>query len=135
MPTLVAQPHAHSRCRPPSQKLIDEFIGQVNTKTSRVSVAHIAPVPQGLGRAPDRLRSFDEFTIVAERHPAGKAQGRRTGCPPAGQAVNQAPPLARGGFQYFHFPPKAGPNTSRYAWPAVRNGNRYTATPQGKSSS
>ena len=44
MPTLVAQP-TRIRAAGTQPKLIDEFIGQVNTKTSRV------------GKSPDRLRS------------------------------------------------------------------------------
>ena len=45
MPTLVAQP-TRIRAAGTKPKLIDEFIGRVNTKTSGVSVAHMRS-PQG----------------------------------------------------------------------------------------
>lgn len=61
MPTLIPQPTrvAAAGNKP---KLIDEYIGRVNSKDSAVSVAHMRS-PQGWtepGQAPD----FDEFTIV-----------------------------------------------------------------------
>jgi len=61
MPTLIAQPtRIQSAGNKP--KLIDEYIGRVNSKTSAASVAHMRS-PQGWlepGQTPD----FDEFTIV-----------------------------------------------------------------------
>jgi len=61
MPTLIAQPtRITSAGNKP--KLIDEYVGRVNSKTSSVSVAHMRS-PQGWmepGQAPE----FDEFTIV-----------------------------------------------------------------------
>jgi len=60
-PTLISQP---SRVTPAGNKpkLIDEYIGRVNTGTSAISVAHMRS-PAGWqepGQAPD----FDEFTVV-----------------------------------------------------------------------
>lgn len=61
MPTLIAQPtRITSAGNKP--KLIDEYIGRVNTQTSDASVAHMRS-PGGWvepGQTPD----FDEFTIV-----------------------------------------------------------------------
>ncbi len=61
MPTLIPQPtRIQSAGNKP--KLIDEYVGRVNTKTSAASVAHMRS-PQGWlepGQAPE----FDEFTIV-----------------------------------------------------------------------
>ena len=61
MPTLIPQPtRIQSAGNKP--KLIDEYIGRVNSKTSSASVAHMRS-PAGWvepGQAPD----FDEFTIV-----------------------------------------------------------------------
>ena len=52
MPTLVAQPTRISAAGT-KPKLIDEYIGRVNTKTAGVSVAHMRS-PQ-VGRSLDRL--------------------------------------------------------------------------------
>lgn len=61
MPTLIPQPtRIQSAGNKP--KLIDEYIGRVNSKTSAASVAHMRS-PGGWvepGQAPE----FDEFTIV-----------------------------------------------------------------------
>ncbi len=60
-PTLIAKPArvAAAGTRP---KLIDEYVGRVNTDTSAVSVAHMRS-PGGWvepGQTPD----FDEYTVV-----------------------------------------------------------------------
>jgi ethanolamine utilization protein EutQ len=61
MPTLILQPtRIQSAGNKP--KLIDEYIGRVNSETSAASVAHMRS-PTGwteAGQTPD----FDEFTIV-----------------------------------------------------------------------
>jgi ethanolamine utilization protein EutQ len=61
MPTLIAQPtRITSAGNKP--KLIDEYIGRVNSQTAGTSVAHMRS-PSGWiepGQTPD----FDEFTIV-----------------------------------------------------------------------
>jgi mannose-6-phosphate isomerase-like protein (cupin superfamily) len=61
MPTLIPRPtRIQSAGNKP--KLIDEYIGRVNTQTSAASVAHMRS-PEGwleLGQTPQ----FDEFTIV-----------------------------------------------------------------------
>jgi ethanolamine utilization protein EutQ len=61
MPTLIPQPtRIQSAGNKP--KLIDEYIGRVNTKASAASVAHMRSPAGWLepGQTPD----FDEFTIV-----------------------------------------------------------------------
>lgn len=61
MPTLIPQP-TRIEAAGNKPKLIDEYIGRVNSKTSATSVAHMRS-PGGWvesGQTPD----FDEFTIV-----------------------------------------------------------------------
>jgi ethanolamine utilization protein EutQ len=61
MPTLISQPTriAAAGNKP---KLIDEYIGRVNSKTSAASVAHMRS-PSGWIE-PGQTPEFDEFTIV-----------------------------------------------------------------------
>ena len=61
MPTLISQA---TRIQPAGNKpkLIDEYIGRVNTKTSAASVAHMRS-PQGW-LEPGQTPEFDEFTVV-----------------------------------------------------------------------
>jgi ethanolamine utilization protein EutQ len=61
MPTLIAQP---TRIAPAGNKpkLIDEFIGHVNSQTSACSVARMQS-PAGW-REPGQTPDFDEFTVV-----------------------------------------------------------------------
>jgi mannose-6-phosphate isomerase-like protein (cupin superfamily) len=61
MPTFISQPtRVQSAGNKP--KLIDEYIGRVNSQTSAVSVAHMRS-PQGW-LEPGQTPAFDEFTIV-----------------------------------------------------------------------
>lgn len=83
MPTLISQP-TRIQAAGNKPKLIDEYIGRVNSKTSAASVAHMRS-PSGWvepGQTPD----FDEFTIVLKGmlrvdHQGGSLDVR------AGQAV------------------------------------------------
>jgi len=83
MPTLIPQP-TRIQAAGSKPKLIDEYIGRVNSQTTGVSVAHMRS-PQGWsepGQSPD----FDEFTIVLSgmvrvTHRGGQIDVR------AGQAV------------------------------------------------
>jgi ethanolamine utilization protein EutQ len=83
MPTLVPQP-TRIQAAGNQPKLIDEYIGRVNSKDSAVSVAHMRS-PQGWiepGQSPE----FDEFTVVLKgtlqvRHKTGELEVS------AGQAV------------------------------------------------
>jgi ethanolamine utilization protein EutQ len=61
MPTLISQPtRIQSAGNKP--KLIDEYVGRVNTKTSAASVAHMRS--PGGWLEPGQTPAFDEFTIV-----------------------------------------------------------------------
>src|SRR3979490_1251765 len=61
MPTLIPQP---TRIQPagPKPKIIDEYIGRVNTSTTGVSVAHMRS-PEGW-EEPGQTPEFDEYTVV-----------------------------------------------------------------------
>jgi ethanolamine utilization protein EutQ len=61
MPTLIPQP-TRIQAAGNKPKLIDEYIGRVNSKTSTASVAHMRS-PQGWIE-PGQTPTFDEFTIV-----------------------------------------------------------------------
>ena len=61
MPTLISQP-TRVQAAGNKPKLIDEYIGRVNSKTSAASVAHMRS-PQGW-LEPGQTPEFDEFTIV-----------------------------------------------------------------------
>ena len=61
MPTLIAQP-TRIQAAGNKPKIIDEYIGRVNSKTSAASVAHMRS-PQGW-LEPGQTPEFDEFTIV-----------------------------------------------------------------------
>jgi len=83
MPTLISQP-TRIQAAGNKPKLIDEYIGRVNSKTSGVSIAHMRS-PQGWVE-PGQSPEFDEFTIVLKgllrvTHKEGSLDVR------AGQAV------------------------------------------------
>jgi mannose-6-phosphate isomerase-like protein (cupin superfamily) len=63
MPTLISQA-TRIQAAGNRPKLIDEYIGRVNSKTSGVSVAHMRS-PQGWVE-PGQSPEFDEFTIVLQ---------------------------------------------------------------------
>jgi ethanolamine utilization protein EutQ len=74
MPTLVMQPTRVSAAGT-KPKLIDEYIGRVNTRTSGASLAHMRS-PQGW-EEPGQTPEFDEFTLVLKgmvrvRHKGGE---------------------------------------------------------------
>jgi ethanolamine utilization protein EutQ (cupin superfamily) len=99
MPTLVPQP-TRIRAGGSKPKLIDEFIGQVNTHTSGVSVAHMRS-PQGW-EEPGQTPEFDEFTLVLKgmlrvKHKSGELVVQ------AGQAV-----IAHGGDWVQYSTPAEG---------------------------
>jgi ethanolamine utilization protein EutQ (cupin superfamily) len=83
MPTLLAEP-TRIQCAGNKPKLIDEYIGRVNSQTPGVSVAHMRS-PEGWTE-PGQKPEFDEFTIVLRgsvrvRHAGGEMEVK------AGQAV------------------------------------------------
>ena len=61
MPTLIAQP-TRAEAAGTKPKLIDEYIGRVNSKTQSASVAHMRS-PAGW-EEPGQRPEFDEFTVV-----------------------------------------------------------------------
>jgi ethanolamine utilization protein EutQ len=61
MPTLISTP-TRITAAGNKPKLIDEYIGRVNTKTSAASVAHMRS-PAGW-EEPGQTPEFDEFTIL-----------------------------------------------------------------------
>jgi ethanolamine utilization protein EutQ len=61
MPTLISAP-SRIQAAGSKPKLIDEYIGRVNSQTTGVSVAHMRS-PEGWVE-PGQTPEFDEFTIV-----------------------------------------------------------------------
>ena len=61
MPTLIAAP-TRVEAAGNKPKLIDEYIGRVNSQTSAVSVAHMRS--PGGWQEPGQTPEFEEFTIV-----------------------------------------------------------------------
>jgi ethanolamine utilization protein EutQ len=61
MPTLISQP-TRIQAAGNKPKLIDEYVGRVNSRTQAASVAHMRS-PQGWVE-PGQTPEFDEFTIV-----------------------------------------------------------------------
>jgi len=83
MPTLLSQP-SRIRAAGNQPKLIDEYIGRLNSNNEAVSVAHMRS-PVGW-QEPGQTPEFDEFTVVLRgmlrvEHRAGSLEVR------AGQAV------------------------------------------------
>jgi len=83
MPTLIPEP-TRIQAAGNKPKIIDEYIGRVNSKTSAASVAHMRS-PQGWVE-PGQTPEFEEFTIVLKgtlrvEHQSGTLDVR------AGQAV------------------------------------------------
>ena len=83
MPTLIASP-TRITAAGNKPKLIDEFIGRVNTRTDSASVAHMRS--PGGWIEPGQRPEFDEFTIVLKgllrvKHEGGEIDVR------AGQAI------------------------------------------------
>ena len=81
MPTLFAAP---TRIPVPGDKLIDEYVGRVNSGNAQVSIAHMRS-PAGWSE-PGQAPEFDEFTVVLKglvrvEHRGGTLEVR------AGQAV------------------------------------------------
>ena len=99
-PTLIAQPTriAAAGAKP---KLIDEYIGRVNSQHAAVSVAHMRS-PQGWSE-PGQKPEFDEFTVVLRgtlrvKSSAGELdlQAGQAVVAPAGEWVQYSTPNADG---------------------------------------
>ncbi|GAC1645642.1 MAG: hypothetical protein NVS9B15_03310 [Acidobacteriaceae bacterium] len=87
MPRLIAQA-TRITAAGNKPKLIDEYVGHVNSNESRLSVAHMRS-PSGW-QEPGQRPQFDEFTVVLKgvlrvEHDGGALDVR------AGQAVHTAP--------------------------------------------
>ena len=83
MPTLLTQP-TRIQAAGNKPKIIDEYVGRLNSQTSALSIAHMRS-PQGWTE-PVQKPEFDEFTVVLKgllriRHDQGELEVR------AGQAV------------------------------------------------
>jgi ethanolamine utilization protein EutQ len=83
MPTLIEKP-ARVQAAGAKPKLIDEYIGRVNSATAETSIAHMRS--PGGWQEPGQTPEFDEFTIVLKgmlrvEHAHGVIEVR------AGQAV------------------------------------------------
>ena len=61
MPTFIAQP-TRVEAAGTKPKLIDEYVGRVNSATSATSVAHMRS--PGGWQEPGQSPEFDEFTVV-----------------------------------------------------------------------
>jgi ethanolamine utilization protein EutQ (cupin superfamily) len=99
MPTLISQP-TRIPCVGTKPKLIDEYIGRLNSKTTGVSIAHMRS-PEGW-EEPGQAPEFDEFTVVLKgtlrvRHRQGQIDVA------AGQAV-----IAHSGEWIQYSTPAAG---------------------------
>ena len=99
MPELIEAP-ARVEAAGTKPKLIDEYVGRVNTGEGRVSVAHMRS-PEGW-LEPGQRPEFDEYTIVLDgsvhvEHEGGSLQVR------AGQGV-----LVRGGEWVRYSTPEPG---------------------------
>lgn len=81
MPQLIAAP---TRIPVPGNKIIDEYIGRVNSGDTRTSIAHMRS-PAGWSE-PGQRPDFDEYTVVLKgvmrvEHEAGVTEVK------AGQAI------------------------------------------------
>jgi mannose-6-phosphate isomerase-like protein (cupin superfamily) len=83
MPTLIEQP-TRIQAAGNKPKLIDEFVGRVNTKDAGVSVAHMRS-PEGW-LEPGQTPEFDEYTLVLKGSLRVTHKGGRFDVKP-GQAV------------------------------------------------
>jgi mannose-6-phosphate isomerase-like protein (cupin superfamily) len=98
MPTLIAQP-TRVQAAGNRPKLIDEYVGRVNTGHEQVSIAHMRSPAGWL--EPGQTPEFDEYTVVLRgmlrvTHHGGSLDVR------AGQAV-----LVRGGEWVQYSTPEA----------------------------
>jgi mannose-6-phosphate isomerase-like protein (cupin superfamily) len=100
MPELIEGP-SRVQAAGTKPKLIDEYVGRVNTGEARLSVAHMRS-PDGWVE-PGQRPEFDEYTVVLEGcvRVESEAGGPLDVC--AGQAV-----LVRGGEWVRYSTPEAG---------------------------
>jgi mannose-6-phosphate isomerase-like protein (cupin superfamily) len=100
MPELIAGP-SRVEAAGTKPKLIDEYVGRVNTGEERVSVAHMRS-PEGWVE-PGQRPGFDEYTVVLDGCLRVESEGAEPFDVRAGQAV-----LVRGGEWVRYSTPEAG---------------------------
>ena len=88
MAALITEPTTIPAAGEPP-KLINEFVGRVNSGTSTVSVA-VMESPSGWGE-PGQRPDFDEYTLVLEGELLVESEGSRSLSVLAGQAVHVPP--------------------------------------------
>ncbi len=99
MPTLISNP---TRIPVPGGKLIDEYIGRVNSATASVSVAHMRS-PGGWSE-PGQRPDFDEYTVVLK----GMLRGEIEHGDPIDVRAGQAIIAARGEWVRYSTPDPEG---------------------------
>jgi ethanolamine utilization protein EutQ (cupin superfamily) len=83
MPTIIPSPtRIHAAGKPP--KIIEEFVGRVNSQTAAVSIARMVS-PSGWSE-PGQTPEFDEYTIVLRGQLKVETK-EKTATVSAGQAV------------------------------------------------
>jgi len=104
MPTLIAEP-TRIAAAGNQPKLIEEYVGRMNSKTSAASVAHMRS-PEGWAE-PGQTPEFDEFTIVLKgtlrvEHKGGslEVRARQAVIAHAGEWVRYSTPHD-GGAEYI----------------------------------
>src|SRR3954463_11186287 len=100
MPELIQAP-SRVEAAGTKPKLIDEYVGRVNTGEERVSVAHMRS-PEGWVE-PGQRPEFDEYTVVLDGLLRVESDGAEPREVRAGQAV-----LVRGGEWVRYSTPEAG---------------------------
>jgi ethanolamine utilization protein EutQ (cupin superfamily) len=100
VPVLIESP-ARVEAAGSRPKLIDEYVGRVNTGEERVSVAHMRS-PEGWVE-PGQRPEFDEYTVVLDGCLRVESEGEGPLAVRAGQAV-----LVRGGEWVRYSTPEAG---------------------------
>lgn len=125
MPRLLSSP-SRVKAAGVGIKLIDEYIGHVNSSTSDVSIAHMRS-PQGWNE-PGQTPDFDEYTVVLNgllrvQHAGGELDVR------AGQAVI----ASRGEWIRYSTPEPEGAEYIAVCVPAftLNRAHRDPDTPDG----
>jgi mannose-6-phosphate isomerase-like protein (cupin superfamily) len=117
MPTLISQP-TRIEAAGNKPKLIDEYVGRVNSRESRLSVAHMRS--PGGWIEPGQTPAFDEFTVVLRgmlrvTHKGGAMEVRpgQAVVAHAGEWVQYSTPEAEGAEYIAVCLPAFSPDTVR----------------------
>src|SRR4051794_11738774 len=114
-PTLIAKP-TRVQAAGNKPKVIDEFVGQLNSSTSELSIAKMQS--PGGWREPGQTPEFDEFTVVVRgmlrvEHRGGVLDvraGQAVICP-RGQWIRYSTPEPEGAEYFAVCAPAFSPNT------------------------